>query len=277
MSLEPFSKRYRIKPEKEGLNYENVPKSARIGMSYILDTQLDFARQRELYVYICEYLRIPNNETILPLMMYDNKVFGLKEYIKNIFNDAKWYEYYDLCEFLFTFMEPENRESLIKRINTLYIEEHLGFEFRNGKVEKIGSGFTDEKIKEARILLKAPEFKGADQQFEKAIQFFNIRPNSDTENCIKDAVGAIESVGRVLVNNKKALLDDIIKKAVKDGVIPQPLDQTITKLNAYRGSEPGVAHGATGELMKKEDEAELVLSMSAAIIIYLVKKRSKLS
>jgi hypothetical protein len=38
-----------------------------------------------------------------------------------------------------------------------------------------------------------------------------------------------------------------------------------------------VAHGATGELKDKIDEAELILSMSAAMIIYLVKKRSKLS
>jgi hypothetical protein len=44
---------------------------------------------------------------------------------------------------------------------------------------------------------------------------------------------------------------------------------------AYRGSEPGVAHGAVQASKVTVDEAEFVLGMAAAIIIYLVKKRSK--
>ena len=143
---------------------------------------------------------------------------------------------------------------------------------RKGKIEKVGSGFVDAQVKEARYLLKEPEFKGADEQFEKAIKHLNIRPNPDVENCVKDAVGAIESVGRIIVNDDKALLSDIIKDMTNNGIIPKPLDQAIQKLYAYRGDQPGVAHGLVGASKVTIDEAELVLAMSAAIIIYLVKK-----
>lgn len=104
----------------------------------------------------------------------------------------------------------------------------------------------------------------------------NVRPSPDVENCVKDAVAAIESVSKIIVSDEKASLDDIIKNAVKKGVIPQPLDQTITKLHAYRGNEPAIAHGGIEPSKVTIDEAEFVLDMSAAIIIYLVKKRSNL-
>ena len=122
-------------------------------------------------------------------------------------------------------------------------------------------------------MLKEPEFKGADQHFEKAIKALNVRPNPDVENCVKDAVSAIESVGRIIVNNDKALLSDIIKDMAKNELIPRPLDEAIQKIYAYRGDQGGITHGLVGESKVTIDEAGFVLAMSAAIIIYLVKKR----
>ena len=76
--------------------------------------------------------------------------------------------------------------------------------------------------------------------------------------------------------SREEQLDDIIKDFAKKGIIPKPLDQSIQKLYAYRGDQPGVAHGLVGASKVTIDEAELILAMSAAIIIYLVKKRSLL-
>jgi hypothetical protein len=45
------------------------------------------------------------------------------------------------------------------------------------------------------------------------------------------------------------------------------------KLYAYRGDEQAVAHGATQTPKDLSAEAELVLQMSAALIVYFVKKR----
>ena len=127
------------------------------------------------------------------------------------------------------------------------------------------------------MLLKQAEFLGADQHFEKALKSFNALPDPDVENCIKDAVSAIESVGRVIIKDDNALLSDIVKIAVKKEVIPKPLDRTFQSVYAYRGNEPGVAHGAVDISKVTVDEAELILAMSAAMIIYLVKKREQLS
>ena len=142
----------------------------------------------------------------------------------------------ELMSFSFYKSHATQRGEFSKKLNSLFREENIGYEMQEGKIERRGNEFTDGKIKEARILLKAPEFKGADQHFEKAIRSLNTRPNPDVENCIKDAVGAIESIGRIIVKNETALLSDVIKDAVKKGVIPQPLDQAFQKVYSYRGN-----------------------------------------
>ncbi|MBA7664993.1 hypothetical protein ES703_73059 [subsurface metagenome] len=251
--------------------YEEVPERARVGLYHIVEKffgrelQKDY---RHIYREFIVALRIPRDRSM--------GAYQFTGEIERIIMNCEWYQFYDICEVIWAnpYSEHSNhQEEFSEEVNALFREEQLGFEMRDGKIEKVGSGFIDAKVKEARYLLKEPEFK-ADEHFEKAIKALNVRPNSDVENCIKDAVASIESVGRIIVGNEKALLDDIIKDMTKKGAIPKPLDQAIQKVYAYRGNEPGVAHGAVGASQVTVDEAEFVLAMSAAIIIYLVKKRS---
>ena len=262
-----FSKRYGLRPTPEGLMYEDVPERARVGLYHIL-RQFFEHKYLDLYNDLCIALRIPVNRN-------QANIFLAPEAIEKLIMDCQWWQFYDICEVLWQGLEYNKREknSLSEEINTLLREEHLGFELRDGKVEKIGSGFIDARVEEARYLLKEPEFKGADEHFEKALKALNTRPNPDVENCIKDAVSAIESVGRIIVNDDKALLSDIIKDMARNKIIPKPLDEAIQKVYAYRGDQPGVAHGLVGTSKVTIDDAEFVLAMSAAIIIYLVKKR----
>lgn len=270
-----FSKRYGLRPTSEGLMYEDVPERARVGLYHLVERFFGGEHQKSylhLYKEICVALRIPRNRNI----DFDYQASWAME---KLINECGWYQFYDICEVIWANPYSEysrHQEEFTEQVNALFREEQLGFEMREGKVEKVGAGFIDAKVKEARYLLKEPEFKGADEHFEKAIKALNERPNPDVENCVKDAVAAIESVGRVIVSDDKALLDDIIRNAAKKGVIPKPLDQTFQKVYAYRGSEPGVAHGAVETSKVTEAEAELILAMSAAMIIYLVKKRSQL-
>ena len=258
-----FSKRYGLRPTPEGLMYEDVGERARAGLFHM--AYQFFEEYLDLYRALCAALRIP--------WVWDvGNDRQASRAIEKLIMNCQWWQFYDICEVLWQSLKYK-RDNLSEEINTLFREEHLGFELRDGKVEKIGSGFIDARIEEARYLLKEPEFKGADKHFEKAMKALNARPNPDVENCVKDAVSAIESVGRIIVNDEKALLSDIIKEMAKNKTIPKPLDEAIQKIYAYRGDQPGVAHGLVGTSKVTIDEAEFVLAMSAAIIIYLVKKR----
>jgi len=267
-----FSKRYGLRPTSEGLMYEIVPELARVGLYHLVERFFGGEHQKSylhLYWEICVALRIPRER-------------GLTDYsasivIERLIKNCEWYQFYDICEVVWAnpySQYSRHQEEFTEQVNALFREEQLGFQLKDGKIEKVGSGFIDAKVQEARYLLKEPEFKGADEHFEKAIKALNVRPNPDVENCIKDAVSAIESVGRIIVGNDKALLSDIIRDMAKNGTIPKPLDQAIQKIYAYRGDQPGVAHGLVGTSKVTVDEAEFVLAMSAAIIIYLVNKRN---
>ena len=275
---ELFSKRYGLRPSSEGLISETVPESARIGLSYLVEDFSQYIDPVTLYINLCKAMRITRLERDRTLGNCNNN--EILDPIEHMITSYEWWRFYDICEVVYreldvsrySYKTPVFEEAL----NKLFIDEELGFESKKGKIEKRGSGFVDANVKEARVLLKGGEFQGADQHFEKAIRALNIRPLPDVENCIKDAVSAIESVGRVIVGDDKALLDDIIKNAVTIGAIPKPLDHTFLKVYAYRGNEPGVAHGSVDLSKVTEAEAELILAMSAAMIIYLVKKRGLL-
>jgi len=264
-----FSKRYGLRATPEGLLFAEVPERARIGLYHIIEEFFGITGARrylKLYHEICVALRIPRDRGV-----YTEE--SASRAIEDLIMGCEWWQFHDICEVACASLSIEGvRAQLCAKINQLFAEEWLGFEFRNGLVEKIGVGFIDAQVKEARYLLKEPQFKGADEHFEKALKAINIRPDPDVENCIKDAVSAIESVGRILVSDEKHLLSDIIRDMSKEGIIPKPLDEAIQKVYAYRGNEPGVAHGLVGDSKVTVDEAEFVLAMSAAIIIYLVNK-----
>jgi len=270
---ELFSKRYSLRPTSDCLMYEYVPERARVGLYHIVE-QFFYQEHRnaylDLYNKICVALRIPRER-------------GLTDYtasivIERLIKNCEWHQFYDICDVMWQILKYPwgNRDELSTEINTLFREEQLGFELRDGKVEKVGSGFIDAHIQEARYLLKEPEFKSADELFEKAIKALNARPKPDSENCIKDAVATVESVGKIIRNDKNVRIDNVIKDAIQKGVIPRLLGDPIIKLYAYRGNEPAIAHGGIEPSKVTEDEAEFVLAITAAIIIYLVKKRSNL-
>lgn len=277
-----FSQRYGVTPMPKGLIHEDVPYTARVGLCNLLiecENSLRMKYQgyktyRSLYPDICKYLRVlPSTE--------EPKISHEEEHYHNKLNElvvtCKWWQFYDICEIILGFFITENRkEAFSKRVNRLFKEEHLGYELREGKVEKISSEYIDRKIQEVRYLLKKPELKSADELFEKAIKALNVRPKPDVENCIEDAVASVESIGKIIRKDKNARIDNIIKDAIQKGVIPKHLGEPIIKLHVYRGDEPAIAHGGIEPSKVTTDEAEFVLTMSAAMIIYLVKKRSLL-
>ena len=255
--------------------FQDVPERARIGLYHIIygffgkDKGIE-GPYFDLYKRICAALRIQRNRSV-------EHNFQASQAIENLIMSCEWGQFYDICEVMWNVLPSDtNKNEFSAQVTQLFAEERPGFELRNGSVEKVGPAFIDAQVQEARYLLKEPEFKGADEHFEKAIKAVNVRPNPDVENCILDAVSAIESVGRIIANDDKAVLGNIIRSMVREGVIPKLLGETIQKVYAYRGDEPGVAHGLVGPSEVTVDEAEFVLAMSAAIIIYLVNKHKKM-
>jgi hypothetical protein len=113
--------------------------------------------------------------------------------------------------------------------------------------------------------------RGPAQQWEKAVAHLSARP-PDSENCIKDAIGAVEGAARILSRREEETLSKIILPFAKEIDIHPTLAVMIDKLYAYRGDEQAVARGATKTLKATPADAELVLHISASVIVYFTKK-----
>jgi hypothetical protein len=271
-----FSKKYKLRPTTEGLIADSIPDTARIGLTNLIHQYFSintYPFYTTLYEQLCLLFRVEIN-----LDCAGNQ-FAAYSAMKNMIKTCQWWYFYDICQIAYDILRRHDSERSYEfalSLSILFTEENLGYQFTQGKIDKIHPEIIQITINEVRVLLKEPEFKGADYLFEKAIKALNIRPKPDAENCVKDAVAAIESVGRAIINDKNALLDDIIRSLTKKGIIPKPLNLVIDKLYAYRGNEPGVSHGAVEIPKVTVDEAEFILAVSAAAIIYLVKKREQI-
>jgi hypothetical protein len=203
----------------------------------------------------------------------------------------KWYEVFDLFEFLFAavfyydYDESEGewttfpikvgdaRYKYTKDINHLLSSENIGWKLRKGQLERLGSEVLDrEIIEKARKLLLNPDFEGPNMQFNKALSFFSKRPSPDLENCIKEAVCALEGLSRILLNDKNITLGNATNFMVEKKIIRKPLDKTFHALYGFVSSEPGPRHGA--HILPSIDiaESEFVLYNSAVCMLFLANK-----
>lgn len=266
-----FSKVHKLRSTPSGLVNESVPETARTGLT-ILFYQHFMGIQplcTSLYKELCLLLR---KNVDLSSAVNENQAYIS---IQNMIKDCEWKYFYDACQLAYRLLMPySDRVSKFgQSIATLFSEENLGYRFIDGNIEKIRPELIQLTLNEARVLLKEPEFKSADELFGKAIRALDVKPKPDSENCIKDAVASVEAVGKIIRKDSQARIDRIVKDAIQAGVIPQLLGDPIIKLYAYRGDEPAVAHGGIEPSKVTVDEAEFVLAMSAASIIYLVDKR----
>lgn len=162
-------------------------------------------------------------------------------------------------------------------LNRVLSDHQIGYKLKDGEIQRIHPEAIQETIDQTTKLLHHSEFAGPEQQFQKAIRFYNQRPKPDLENTVKEAVGAVEATLRILANGEKLTLSQIIKKEPFNTEIHGALKRLLDNLYGYRGDAPGVAHGQAGPSVTGTEEAELVLAQSAGWIVYLYKKFAKTS
>lgn len=235
----------------------------------------------ELYLKLTSFFRLKREENI----NHHKKIEFLT------LQEFDWNEIFDLIQYLFTLVvycawdQAENewrvfpqhvgsiRYSYTVEINKLLSSENIGWHLKKGKLEREGSEYLDkETVERVKKVLKHSDFKGPNNQFLKAINFFSKRPKPDRENCIKEAVGALEGVARILLKDKNITLGKAINKLVRTDKIRKPFDRIFHVLYGFVSNEPGSRHGAFELSIIDVGETEFVLYNSAACMLFLCEK-----
>lgn len=198
---------------------------------------------------------------------------GSMPQIQELVRDLEWWQFYDATEELLRLThEPEH---VAEEINSLFASEGSPYSMTSSGIQWRLTARAEEAVREVDRLLDLEErFLGPAEQWQKAQGHLAKRP-PDAENCVKDAVGAVEGVARLISGQHKQTLGKIITPLANRLGMHGSLAKAVSNLYGYRGDEQAVAHGATRELLQIIHEAEMVLHWTAATISYLIKREAQ--
>lgn len=264
---ERFSTRMRLARTESGLIYDHIPENVVNGFCNLM-RRVPTTVRAQIRKFVCDALDIYYAE---PEILYGwGEIRHFKDFLHSEIDQPGWYRFYDLVEVIWELLE-DLRDDFENEVNLILRRNFVGYELRNGQIERAGASVADAAVAEARGILRDSRFEGPNDQFLKAVAFYSQRPEPDEENCVKEAVGAVEGVARILLQNDSILLSDAAKELVKRGKVPVTLRKVFDGIYAYRGDAEGVGHGRTSAPEVSIEHAELVLNSSAALIVYLAR------
>jgi len=204
----------------------------------------------------------PNNWSEYPNIDYE---------VRELLDNCTWYRIYDVTEALYQKMSEApytyDPEKFKTELNAYFIENGIGWQLTDGKIEVRGSEVLQVTVETAKSALESCGLKTARQELHEAIIDLSRRPEPDISGSIQHSMAALECVAREIVGNPKATLGEILKQ--KSGLIPKPLDDAVAKAWGYASEH--ARHIREGRESSYE-EAELAVGICAAVSTYLVKK-----
>jgi AbiJ N-terminal domain 4 len=286
----PFSARNR---RESALIEEDFPLPARTGLLHLLNEAInrDYVAGWEA---VAKELRRISREG---LRDYSNSVAGIAQAQQDgeiYLYQLDWDKLYDFCERLHSHLargivrerydevieitKAESQQFIAEELQRLFEEESLGYEFRDGLVQRRGKRHTTDQINKAERTLADLRLQAARKHFSKALRHFRDREKPDHENAVKEAVCAVEAAAKELLPEAKAAtLGDFVKWATnrKPHLMPSVIGQTFTGLYAFRNSGEGVSHGATSGGIVTAELSEYVLGIAASQVILLADLASE--
>jgi hypothetical protein len=279
--MELFSRKHKLQRPSVSLVHEDVPPGVRRALLNLLSKEISIVDSDawmaiQKIIFEAPQIKRDFEFNVFPSSAWMN--------LNAVVEKCQWYSFLDICVLLAYHLDSREWKRaypsftgtiFTEQINTILSDNSIGYELRDCKIEKIGAPFVDKAIAQVRQVLQNPDYSGPNEQFEKAIAFLNQRPNPDTANCVKDAIGAVEGLARIVSGNNKLILSKILDSEPFRSEIPATLREMMHKLYAYRGDAEGAGHGQTSTGQISVEEAELALGASASCMIYLAKKFGK--
>lgn len=283
--LPPFSA---INRREKNWIEEDFPASARNGLLHVLNEAIEKDYLRGWSVAAKELRRIAR---VVPAEYSNTSVESIKKArfdVESQLNQLPWDRAYDFCERLhshltedishwyndeeITITKAQAQSFFAEEVQRLFEEEGLGYEFRDGLVQRRGKRHTINQTNKAEKVLADQKLDAARIHFSKALRYFHDRKKPDHENTVKEAVCAVEAAAKELFPDAKAkTLGDFVGWATNNdrGLLPKTVGQTFSGLYGFRNSGEGVAHGAASGGAVTAELSEYILGIAASQIVFL--------
>lgn len=190
--------------------------------------------------------------------------------VHSLVESCEWYHVYDIVEAIYASLEDHEPDVALDyegSINECLIDMEIGWKLVGGIIETRGEEPFEKTIEKASEALDKAGLNTSKQELAEAIRDLSRRPEPDLSGAIHHSMASLECVARELSGDRKRTLGEIIKQHPE--LVPKPLDEAISKVWGYSSD---VARHARENRSLEREEAELVVSLAAAIATYLVEK-----
>jgi len=198
--------------------------------------------------------------------------------VEDLITSCKWYRVYDIAEAFYAEAAASqsgfgarkgSATEFETKLNEILYEHGIGWKMERGQIVYRGDQPFEQAVASARHALQESNRSSAQNEVAEALSDLSRRPTPDRTGAIQHSMAALECVARDISGDSKQTLGALLKSHGSKLAIPRPLDAAVEKAWGY-ASEVG-RHLQEGREPSAE-EAELVTTICAAVVTYLVKK-----
>jgi AbiJ N-terminal domain 4 len=193
--------------------------------------------------------------------------------VRQRYATSKWYEVYDLLEFLAnSYPVATVRAQIIADSNKILEQELSGYRFIDGKLTPITNEQEIAAIERATSD-SATLFPHSAQHLQQAIALLSQRPRPDYRNSIKESISAVEALCGAITGDSKATLGKALKAINLD--LHPALQSAFERLYGYTSDGDGIRHALMEDQSLEQEDAIFMVVACSAFISYVVAKYSK--
>ncbi len=263
----PFSRRHGYRGQREITVREDAPEGLRIGLLQILHDEIRLTYD-EIRDFTCRALRT------FPDRANWSEIPNVRDEVTGYLQTCEWFQVYDIIEAAYRYLAPRPglADTFAQRINELFEEEGIGWQMIEGQIITRGPEEFEHTVAEAVARVEEAGYQTAKRELEEARRDLSRRPDPDITGTVQHCMAALECTARTVSGDERATLGEIIARHAAELEIPPPLDNAIERMWGYASEM--ARHLREGRVPARE-EAELLLSTSAALITYLIQKHEQ--
>lgn len=170
------------------------------------------------------------------------------EWMKNYFFALPWNHIYELLEYTVANVESFFPNGVIQKAtveiyaNVVLKTELSGYRFISGVLLPISNTQEMDEISNAVQTTQRIGLDGAYQHLQSAINLLGQKPDPDYRNSVKESILSIESIARVIAEEKSTGLRDALAKLSNILGIHGSLKEGFLKLYGYTSDQGGIRH-----------------------------------
>lgn len=196
----------------------------------------------------------------------------LKNNFKKIFFASEWHILYSLIEIILKRKREKyySIEEITNAFNLVFEKENSGYRVINDIVSPIT---TETEINEIKKSLKLDnKYYSVTEHFNTALKLLSDKKSPDYRNSAKESISAVESLGKIITEDKKATLGkalDIINQKIN---LHPGLTNGFKSIYGYTSDDSGIRHALLEKDNITYEDALFFLVSCSSFVNYLISK-----